>query len=219
MRAIILAAGRGERLRPMTDVLPKPQMEVAGQPLLFHHLEGLALAGFREVVINLAHLGGLIRDAVGDGSEWGLNVRYSEEPEGALETGGGIAKALPLLGSAPFLVVNGDTWTDFPFSRLRLLKCDYAHLVLVPVPPGKAHGDFHLDGARIRNSGSPSHTFSGISVYNPRLFEGCPAGRWSIVPLLRETVERHFVSGELYEGSWHDTGTPESLERARTQSG
>ncbi|MBT8062435.1 MAG: nucleotidyltransferase family protein [Xanthomonadales bacterium] len=215
MRAMILSAGRGERLRPLTDTTPKPLVEVAGKPLLFYHLERLAGAGFREIVINLAHLGKQITDAVGDGSRWGLNVHYSQEPDGALETGGGIAQARPLLGTAPFLVVNGDIWTDFPFIRLRAVKCDFAHLVLVPVPPGKNDGDFHLDGARVRNSGSPSHTFSGISVYHPRLFESAPGGRWSIVPLLRETVDRQFVSGELYNGRWHDTGTPESLEMAR----
>lgn len=218
MRAMILAAGRGERLRPLTDTVPKPLIEVAGQPLIFHHLDRLAGSGFREVVINVAHLGDMVRDRVGDGARWGLNIHYSQEPAGALETGGGIARALPLLGNGPFLVVNGDIYSDFPLGRLRFIKCDYAHLVLVPVPAAKNGGDFHLSAGRIYNSGDPGHTFSGISVYHPRMFESCETGRWSIVPLLRATVDRHFVSGEIHLGSWHDTGTPESLEQARKRT-
>lgn len=211
MHAMILAAGRGERLRPLTDQTPKPLLEVAGQPLLFHHLERLAAAGFREVVINLAHLGAQIEAAAGDGSRWGLRIRYSPEPEGALETGGGIVQALPLLGSAPFLVVNGDIFTDFPFARMRSVKCDHAHLVLVPVPDGRAHGDFALRNGRVHNTGEPPFTFSGISVYHPRFFEGAPGGRWSVVPRLREAVERQQVTGEMYPGRWHDVGTAEKL--------
>lgn len=216
---MILAAGRGERLRPLTDTVPKPLIEVSGQALIFHHLDQLAGSGFKQVVINISHLGDQIREAIGDGSAWGLDVYYSQEPEGALETGGGIAQALPLLGDAPFLVINGDIYTDFPLGRMRSLKCDYAHLVLVPVPPAKQQGDFHLAKGRIINDGDPMHTFSGISVYHPRMFESCSSGRWSIVPLLRKTVDTQFVSGEIHAGMWHDTGTSESLERARNIAG
>lgn len=211
---MILAAGRGERLRPITDHTPKPLVEVRGRPLLFHHLDGLARAGFREIVINTAHLGEQIESAVGDGQDWGLNVRYSHEPEGALETGGGIARALPLLGESPFAVVNGDILTDYPLRRLRHVKCDHAHLVLVPVPAHRPEGDFRLAGGRVFNDGNRNRTFAGIAVYHPRLFDGAPDGRWSIVPLLRQTVDQQFVSGEYHPGRWSDVGTPEALKQA-----
>lgn len=211
MRAMILAAGRGERLRPLTDDTPKPLLEVAGQPLLFHHLERLAAAGFREIVINLAHLGDQLEQAIGDGGRWGVRVHYSREPEGALETGGGIAQALPLLGNAPFLVVNGDIYTDYPYARLRSVKCSHAHLVLVPVPKEKDGGDFALSGGRVHNTGQPMYTFSGICVYHPQVFEGAPTGRWSVVPLLRKTISEQVVTGEFYPGAWDDVGTPQKL--------
>ena len=212
MRAMILAAGRGERLRPLTDETPKPLIEVGGQALLFHHLDALASAWFRNIVINLGHLGGQIREAAGDGSKWSVNIHYSQEPEGALETGGGIRHALPLLGDGPFAVVNSDIYCDYSFERLRSIKCDYAHLVLVPVPEWLSEGDFALKHGRIHNQGDPGHTFSGISVYHPRVFKDSPGGRWSVVPLLRKTVDDHLVTGELFSGRWHDPGTPERLE-------
>lgn len=215
MRAMILAAGRGERLRPLTDRLPKPLLEVGGEALMARHLRRLAGAGFRQVVINLGHLGEKIEAAVGDGSRWGLAVHYSREPEGALETGGGIVQALPLLGDAPFLVVNGDIFTDFPFARLRSVKCDHAHLVLVPVPADRAGGDFALVNGRVHNTGQPAFTFSGISLYHPRFFDGAPGGRWSVVPLLREAVDRQQVTGEQYPGSWHDVGSAEKLRELK----
>ena len=167
MRAMILAAGRGERLRPLTDNVPKPLVEVGGQPLIHYHIDALALAGYRNIVINLGHLGEQLKHSVGDGSKWAVNVHYSQEPEGALETGGGIAHALPLLGNAPFLVVNGDIFTGYDFGRLRSVKCDYAHLVLVPVPQWRSGGDFALQHGKIHNEGEPLFTFSGISVYTP----------------------------------------------------
>jgi MurNAc alpha-1-phosphate uridylyltransferase len=216
MRAMILAAGRGQRMRPLTDHLPKPLLDVHGEPLIFHHLRRLGRAGFNEIVINLGHLGPKIEAAVGDGSRWGVRVRYSREPEGALETGGGIAQALPLLGDAPFVVVNGDIYTDFPFARLRALKCARAHLVLVPVPADKPDGDFALVNGRVHNQGEPAFTFSGISLYHPRFFDGAPGGRWSVVPLLRAAVDRQEVTGELYPGSWHDVGTVEQLRELAT---
>jgi MurNAc alpha-1-phosphate uridylyltransferase len=215
MRAMILAAGRGERLRPLTDELPKPLVEIAGKPLIEFHLEALAAAGFREVVINQGHLGDLLPDALGDGSRWGITIHWSDEQPEALETGGGIFKALPLLGSAPFLVINGDLWTDYPFARLRAVKCDWAHLVMVPNPAHNPDGDFALSGARIRDTGDRKLTFSGMAVYNPRLFDGCQPGKFSVVPLVRSAMENHLVTGEVFRGGWNDIGTLERLDAAR----
>jgi MurNAc alpha-1-phosphate uridylyltransferase len=219
MRAMILAAGRGERLRPLTDELPKPLVEVGGKPLIGWHLENLAHAGFREIVINLSHLGEQLRAALGDGRDWGVNIHYSAEPPGALETGGGIVQALPLLGSAPFLAINGDIWTGFPFASLRAVKCDHAHLVLVPGPDSASAGDFALEAGRVCNHGERMWTFGGIAVYHPRLFADCGPGRYSVVPLLRETVERRLVTGEVYTGPWRDAGTPERLAGLRRDLG
>jgi MurNAc alpha-1-phosphate uridylyltransferase len=215
MRAMILAAGRGERLRPLTDELPKPLVELAGKPLIEYHLESLAGAGFREVVINQGHLGDLLPAALGDGSRWGIRIHWSDEQPAALETGGGIFKALPLLGDGPFLVVNGDVWTDYPLARLRSMKCDRAHLVLVPNPPQHPAGDFALHGGRVREDGGDRYTFSGIAIYHPRLFTGCSPGKFSVVPLLRAAMRDHLVTGELYRGRWDDIGTAERLETLR----
>ena len=212
MRAMILAAGRGERLRPLTDTIPKPLLEIAGRALIEHHLDRLAAAGFREVVINLAHLGDMIRDILGDGSDWGLNIHYSAEPPGALDTGGGIQQALPWLGESPFAVINGDVFSEYPLARLRAIKCDHAHLVLVPNPSHNPQGDFALQGGYINPEGQPRHTFSGISVYNPRFFESAPGGRFSVVPMLRAAAALQRVTGEIYRGEWHDIGTLERLE-------
>jgi MurNAc alpha-1-phosphate uridylyltransferase len=158
MRAMILAAGRGERLRPLTDTTPKPLLEVGGKFLIEHHLESLAKAGFREVVINLSHLGDKIRDTLGNGSAWGLNINYSPEPPGALGTGGGIRQALPLLGDAPFAIINGDVFTTYPLARLRAIKCDHSHLVLVPNPPHNPNGDFALQGGYVKEDSEPRYT-------------------------------------------------------------
>ena len=215
MRALILAAGRGERLRPLTDTVPKPLIEVRGKPLIVFHLERLASAGFAEIVINLSHLGEQIESVLGDGSQFGLNITYSREPEGALETGGGIFQALEWLGKSPFAVINGDIYTDYPFSRLRAVKCDRAHLVLVPNPEYHPGGDFSLQGARVRNTGEHMGTFSGIAIYHPGFFAGAEAGRYSVVPLLRETVEQQLVTGEWHRGMWSDVGTIERLEEVR----
>ncbi len=215
MRAMILAAGRGERLRPLTDSLPKPLVEVGGKPLIEHHLQALAKAGFREIVINQNHLGNMLRSALGDGERWDINIHWSNEQPEALETGGGIHQALPLLGSSPFLVVNGDIWTDYPYSRLRAIKCDWAHLVMIPNPVHNLGGDFTLLNARIRNEGGDKLTFSGIGVYHPRLFDACTPGKFSVVPLLRSTMENHLVTGEIYKGVWEDIGTLERLEAVR----
>lgn len=212
---MILAAGRGERLRPLTDELPKALVEVGGKPLIEYHLEKLAAAGFREVVINQGHLGDMLPDALGDGSRWGLRIAWSREPPEALETGGGIFQALPLLGNGPFTVLNADVWCDFPLAGLRAVKCDRAHLVLVPNPEHNPEGDFALHHGRIRSEGGPKYTFSGIAAYHPRLFADARTGRWSIVPLLRQTMAERLVTGELYRGTWFDPGTPERLAALR----
>lgn len=217
MRAMILAAGRGERLRPLTDTTPKPLLQVAGKALIEHHLEKLATAGFREVVINLSHLGEQIRDALGDGSSLGLQIHYSPEPPGALGTGGGIRQALPLLGEAPFAIINGDVFTSYPLARLRAIKCDHAHLVLVPNPAHHPRGDFSLQGGYVGEAGPALHTFSGISVYNPRFFSDAPSGNYSVVPMLQTAMSKQQVTGELYKGIWHDIGTLERLENLRDQ--
>lgn len=215
MRAMILAAGRGERLRPLTDHTPKPLLEVAGRPLIEYHLERLSSAGFREIVINLAHHGDKISGTLGDGSRWGLNIHYSQEPEGALDTGGGIQQALPLLGDSPFAVINGDVFTQYPLGRLRAIKCSHAHLILVPNPAHNPEGDFLLQGGYVSQEGQPRLTFSGISVYHPRFFDDAEPGRYSIVPMLRDAMSSQRVTGETYRGLWHDIGTLERLETLR----
>lgn len=212
---MILAAGRGERLRPLTDRRPKPLIEVAGKTLIERHVDNLANAGFREIVINLSHLGEKIEATLGDGSRFGLAIEYSHEPKGALETGGGIVQALDRLGPGPFTVVNGDIFTDYPLSRLRAVKCERAHLVLVPNPEHNPGGDFALEGARLRNRGEGMGTFSGIAVYHPRLFEACRPGRYSVVPLLRAATDEYIVTGEWHRGTWSDVGTLERLEQLR----
>jgi MurNAc alpha-1-phosphate uridylyltransferase len=220
MKAMILAAGRGERMRPLTDHVPKPLLAAGGRRLIEYHLQALAVAGFREVVINHAHLGEQIEAALGSGERYGVSIHYSPE-EGALETGGGIFHALPLLGAAPFVVVNGDIWCDYPFARLREIDVQRggAHLVLVPNPPQHSAGDFLLrdglvsdedqgEGARL--------TFSGIGLYHPSLFDGCQAGAFPLAPLLRRAMAAGRVSGERFDGRWFDIGTPERLQQLDT---
>jgi MurNAc alpha-1-phosphate uridylyltransferase len=207
---MILAAGRGERMRPLTDHTPKPLLEAGGRPLIGHHLAALARAGVREVVVNHAHLGAQIEAALGDGTAYGVRIRYSPE-EVALETGGGIFRALPLLGPAPFIVVNGDIWTDFDPVGLHVAESDLAHLVLVDNPEHHPAGDFVLDGDRVRDGGGPRLTFSGIGVYRPALFDGCAPGRFPLAPLLRAAMGAGRVSGEHHRGRWVDVGTPERL--------
>ena len=209
---MILAAGRGERMRPLTDRVPKALLLVGGKPLIVWHLERLRAAGIGEVVINLSWLGHRIREALGDGSEFGVSIRYSDEGERRLETGGGIARALVLLGHDPFVVINGDVWTDYPFGALHLPGDKLAHLVLVASPPWAMAGDFRLQDSLVRADGSPSLTFSGIGVYHPTLFAGAPQGPFPLAPLLRRAMVRGLVSGERYEGQWMDVGTPARLE-------
>lgn len=213
MKAIILAAGRGERMRPLTDHTPKPLLPVAGRPLIVHHLERLRAAGIIDVVINTGHLGEQLPAVLGDGSAWNLHIAWSLEPPAALETGGGIFQALPLLGPEPFIVVNGDIWTDYSFARLLLdAPTGLAHLVLVDNPPHHSGGDFALlDDGQVVEHETPRLTFSGISVLRPALFAGCKPGRFPLGPLLRRAMALGQVSGEHYRGGWRDIGTPERL--------
>lgn len=211
MRAMILAAGRGERMRPLTDATPKPLLPVAGRPLIVHHLEALAAAGIRDLVINHAHLGDQIEAALGDGHEHGVTIRYSVEPEGALETGGGILQALPLLGPEPFLVINGDVWSDYPFADLPRHPDGLAHLVLVDNPDHHPEGDFVLAAGRVRERDGRGLTYSGIGVYDPALFAGHAPGRFPLAPLLHAAIARDAVAGEHWQGRWVDVGTPDRL--------
>ena len=218
MKAMILAAGRGVRMRPLTDTTPKSLLAAGGKPLIAWQLEKLARAGFGEVVINHAHLGHLIEAALGDGSRFGLSIRYSAESE-ALETAGGIALALPLLGAEPFLVINADIYSDYDYSMLAglLLADRLAHLVLVDNPPQHPRGDFALEAGRVREAGRRMLTFSGIGVYAPRLFGGIPPrAKVPLAPLLRKAMGADRVSGEHYRGRWHDVGTAERLQALDT---
>ncbi len=214
MRAMILAAGRGERMRPLTDSIPKPLLTVAGRALIHRHLDALAAAGVERVVVNTAWLGEQIRAQLGDGSDWGLEVVYSPEPPGALDTGGGIHQALPLLGPTPFWVVNGDLYTDYSLERLPRQPAALAHLVLVDNPDHHPEGDFHLRGNRVEAAGGgPRLTFAGVGCYRPELFAGCRPGAFPLAPLLRDAMAGGRVSGEHYRGRWCDVGTPQRLER------
>ena len=213
---MILAAGIGERMRPLTDHTPKPLLPVAGVPLIGHHIDRLARAGFRELVINVSHLAQQLVDYCGDGSRWGLRIQYSPE-DAPLETAGGIHRALPLLGAAPFLVVNGDIWIDFPFARLldhRLADAVGAHLVMVANPPHHPLGDFQLDAAgrlRLRQGRERGVTYAGVGVYAPGFFAGMRPGKLALRPLLDEAIPAGRVSGEYHSGQWQDVGTPERL--------
>ncbi|HEV2701325.1 MAG TPA: nucleotidyltransferase family protein [Steroidobacteraceae bacterium] len=211
MKAMLLAAGRGERMRPLTDHTPKPLLVAGGKPLIAWHLEALARAGVRDVIINLSWLGPQIRAAVGDGRGFGVRVHYSEEGSPPLETGGGIFQALPLLGPAPFLVVNGDTFTDFDVSALRLSAAADARLVLVPNPPQHPRGDFDLEGERIIDREPRPLTYSGIGIFSPALFAGCSAGRFALLPLLQRAAAAGRLQGQRHDGVWRDIGTPERL--------
>lgn len=211
-RAMILAAGRGERLRPLTDHTPKPLLEVRGKPLIVYHLEKLSRLGVTEVVINLAWLGPLIRERLGDGAQWNLRIRYSDEGTEALETGGGIFKALPWLGPDPFLLVNGDVYTDYDFGALRIAPEAWAQLVLVPNPAHKLSGDFSLrDGLVVDDPALPRWTYSGIAVYRPELFQGSVAGKFALLPVLRRGIAVGRIRAEVYSGFWNDIGTVDRL--------
>lgn len=211
VKVMLLAAGRGERLRPLTDHQPKPLLEVGGKPLIVWHLERLAAAGFTEVVINTSWLGEQLPAALGNGSCWGLSIAYSPEPWPALETGGGLYHALPLLGSEPFLLVNGDVFTDLDFASVVLPLGNLAQLVLVPNPAHHPAGDFHLDGGEITENVGEKLTYSGIGVIDPELLAGCTGGRFPLAPLLFKARAAGRLGGQKHAGYWLDVGSRERL--------
>jgi MurNAc alpha-1-phosphate uridylyltransferase len=217
VKAIVLAAGRGQRLRPITDTTPKPLVPVGGKPLIVYHLEALLKVGIRDVVINLSWLGDRIRTALGDGSAYGVRISYSDEGPEALETGGGIFNALPLLGHEPFMVVNGDIWTDMDFGRVvhewkdDVTSGALARLVLVPNPTQHPRGDFGLDGNVVVQREVDRFTYSGVGVYTSELFAGCQPGKFPLLPLFNRAMAAARLRGELYRGEWCDVGTPERL--------
>jgi N-acetyl-alpha-D-muramate 1-phosphate uridylyltransferase len=213
MKAMILAAGRGERMRPLTDHIPKPLLLVAGKAIIEHTIIQLVAAGFTELVINHAHLGKQIEAKLGNGQSFGATIHYSPEGEQGLETAGGIINALPLLGDEVFLVVNGDIATDFDFASLKNVAVDLAHLVLVPNPEHHPNGDFGLDDTGlVYEHASEQFTFSGIGLYSPQLFENLPAGSRKLGLLLRQAIAKQRVSGQKHTGFWMDIGTPERLQ-------
>ena len=217
MKAMILAAGLGERMRPLTDHTPKPLLRVADTPLIEHHIRRLAAAGVRQLVINVSHLAEQIMEYCGDGRAWGVSIAYSQE-EGPLETAGGIIRALPLLGAAPFLVVNGDIWTDYPFERLvasTLSAGETAHLMMVDNLPQHPAGDFALDSegrVRVLSPDATGWTYSGVGLYTPAFFAATAAGKRPLRPLLDAAIGRGCLGGETYRGEWQDVGTPQRLE-------
>ncbi len=213
MKVMILAAGRGERMRPLTDHTPKPLLLVAGKPIIVHTITQLVTAGFTDIIINHAHLGEQIETTLGNGQQFGATIRYSPEGEQGLETAGGIINALPLLGDDVFLVVNGDIATNFDFSKLKNISVDLAHLVLVPNPKHHPKGDFGLDDTGLVNEDANELlTFSGIGLYSPKLFYNLPTGSRKLGPLLRQAIATQQVSGQRFTGFWMDIGTPERLQ-------
>lgn len=213
MKAMILAAGRGERLRPLTDTTPKPLLKVGSKSLIEHHLLHIAECGITEVVINIAWLGMLIKETLGNGDKYNLRIIYSDEGEQALETAGGIIKALPLLGDAPFLVINGDIWSDFDLSSLTSnnIQCE-AHLVMVDNPEHHRQGDFALNNGYLKNTGEPMYTYSGIGIYTRQFFNGPHPERAPLAPIIRGKIKLQQVTGEIYHGRWTDVGTLERLQ-------
>lgn len=219
MKCMLLAAGLGERLRPITDTTPKPLVKVAGKPLIEYHLDNLANAGYKEVVINLSHLGNLIEQYLGDGSRFGLSIEYSREGNKPLETAGGIVNALPLLGNKPFLVINADIWCNHLLSFANLSNDKLAHLVLVNNPKHNPNGDFAYEFGRIYNSGKNYLTFSGIGIYSPKLFENLTTEKIALAPILRTSIDQELVSAEYFMGDWFDIGTQERLAQANNFMG
>ncbi|TDQ34779.1 N-acetylmuramate alpha-1-phosphate uridylyltransferase MurU [Thiopseudomonas denitrificans] len=217
MKAMILAAGKGERMRPLTLHTPKPLLPVAGKALIEYHIEALAAAGITGLVINHAWLGQQVEQALGDGSRYGVSIVYSRETE-PLETGGGILRALPLLGDDPFVLVNGDIWADYDFARLPQQPDGLAHLVLVDNPEHHGGGDFALEQGQVRSAGASMLTYSGIAVLHPQLFAGCAGGAFRLAPLLRAAMEEGLVSGEHFAGRWLDVGTVERLALAESMA-
>ncbi len=212
MKAMILAAGKGNRMRPLTDRTPKPLLNVGGRPLIEYHLLALKEAGITEILINLGHLGRQIVQQLGSGERFGVQIHYSDETDAPLETAGGIIKALPKLGKAPFIVINGDIWTDFPLASLTLSEGMLGKIVLTQNPAHHTGGDFALSNGIVRTDGPELFTFTGIGLYHPQLFSGLPTEPLPLGPLLRSTASRKLLSGQFYPGKWYDIGTPERLE-------
>jgi len=210
MRAMILAAGLGKRMQPLTNQTPKPLVELAGQPLIVYHLKNLARANIKDIVINLGHLGEKIESVLKDGSEFGVNIEYSRE-DPILETGGGVVKALPLLGPDPFLVLSGDILTDYPFQNLPKNLEKLAHFVLVDNPPHHPKGDYALSGDLVNQTGDPLLNYGGITVFDPKFFEGAPKGKFPLPVLFEKWMPKGEITGEYYSGLWHNLGTIEQL--------
>jgi len=218
MKAMILCAGLGNRMLPLTKHTPKPLLMVNNKPLVEWHIERLYRAGFREVIINIAYLGWMIKEYLGDGQRYGLSIIYSDEQlEGGLETAGGIIKALPLLGDKSFLVINGDIWCDYPYSNDFRLYDNLAHLILVPNPPQHPQGDFGLKDSRVILGSEKLYTFAGVGYYSPKLFDSIPYGKRPLAPILKESIKRGDISGEYYTKEWRDIGTPERLEELNSK--
>ncbi len=217
--AMILAAGRGERLRPITDTCPKAMCSIQGVPLIEYHVLHLAAADIRHIVINLGHLGGKIRQHLGHGGRFGVEISYAPEPPGALETGGGIVNALPQLGPDHFITVNADIFTDYPLRNLHRNTAKLAHLVLVPTPVYADHADFGITATAMLSNTDKQYIFSGIACYHPAVFAHAKPGRYSVTPILRHLIDEHHVSGEVYSGQWFDIGTPERLAALQSMPG
>lgn len=214
MMAMILAAGRGERMRPLTDTTPKPLLKVQNKPLIVYQVEALAVAGVKQIVINTGRLGEQIQDYLGSGETYGVSIQYSHEGDEPLETAGGIYKALPLLESEYFIVTNADIFTDFDYRALpRQIETD-AHLVLVGNPTHNSKGDFALEEEYVLNEGADKFTYSGIGLYSHAFFKGCVAGKAPLAPMLRQSAEARRLSGQYFAGLWNDIGTPERLAEA-----
>lgn len=216
MKCMLLAAGLGKRLRPITDKIPKPLVKIAGKPLIEYHLENLKSAGFKEVVINISHLGEMIEEHLGDGSRFDLTIKYSHEGAKPMETAGGIIHALPLLGDKPFLVLNADIWCDHSLSFANLTHGKLAHIVLVDNPAHNPDGDFAYEFGKIYNTGKNYLTFSGMGLYDPKLFKDFTTEKRVLAPILREAIDQDFVSAEYFTGKWFDIGTQKRLVNAET---
>ena len=208
---MILAAGRGERMQPLTDETPKPLLPVNGKPLIEYHIEALVRGGIHDIVINLAWLGSQIRDRIGDGAKYGINISYSDEGPEALETGGGVFRALPLLGAAPFWLVNGDIFCAYKYGEQGLPEGMLGHLIMVPNPPHNAAGDFSLADGKVIRRAAQTLTYSGIAILHPDLFTGSVDGKFPLAPLFNDAIDRGALSGEHFDGRWTDVGTPERL--------
>ena len=219
MKAMVLAAGRGERMRPLTDRMPKPLLPVGGEPLVVHHLKALAAAGCTEVVMNCSWLADQLQAALGDGRAWGLSIQFSPEPWPPLDTGGGILAALPLLGAGPFLLLNGDVWSDLSPGSLELPAEMLGHLVMVPNPAHHPQGDFGVVDGRVDPDSTPRYTYGGMAILTPELFAGCRPGRFPLAPILAAAARQGRISGVLHGGAWCDVGTPERLYALQAKLG